>query len=204
MPETTLSIDTLLEQMVAHNASDLHLTVGSQPALRVRGHLERLESFPVLTAEDTRQLLYRIISTEQQKRLELDRQLDLSYSIPGLARFRVNIYSQRESLAGAFRLIPAELKTLEELGLPPSLYELCNKPRGLVLVTGPTGSGKSTTLSALIDEINRTQPSTSSRSRTRSSSSTGTSGASSTSARSARTRRPSPTRCAARSARTPT
>ena len=110
-----------------------------------------------MTADVTRQLLYRIISSEQQKRLEIERQLDLSYSIPGLARFRVNIYSQRESLAGAFRLIPAELKSLEELGLPSTLYELCNKPRGLVLVTGPTGSGKSTTLAALIDEINRTR-----------------------------------------------
>jgi twitching motility protein PilT len=157
MPENTFSIDTLLEQMVAHNASDLHLTVGSHPALRVRGQLERLEGFPVLTADLSRQLLYRIISSEQQKRLEIDRQLDLSYSIPGLARFRVNVYSQRESLAGAFRLIPAELKSLEELGLPTSLYKLCEKPRGLVLVTGPTGSGKSTTLASLIDEINRTK-----------------------------------------------
>jgi twitching motility protein PilT len=157
MSENTFSIDTLLEQMVAHNASDLHLTVGSHPALRVRGQLERLEGFPVLTPEQTRQLLYRIISSEQQKRLEIDRQIDLSYSIPGLARFRVNIYSQRESLAGAFRLIPAELKSLEELGLPSSLYKLCEKPRGLVLVTGPTGSGKSTTLASLIDEINRTK-----------------------------------------------
>jgi twitching motility protein PilT len=155
MPDNLISIDTLLEQMVAHNASDLHIPVGSKPALRVRGHLERLEGLPELSAEDTRQLLYRIISSEQQKRLEIDRQLDLSYSIPGLARFRVNIYSQRESLAGAFRLIPAELKSLEELGLPTTLYDLCEKPRGLVLVTGPTGSGKSTTLAALIDEINR-------------------------------------------------
>jgi twitching motility protein PilT len=155
MPDNPISIDTLLEQMVAHNASDLHITVGSKPALRVRGHLERLEGLPELSADDTRQLLYRIISSEQQKRLEIDRQLDLSYSIPGLARFRVNIYSQRESLAGAFRLIPAELKSLEELGLPTTLYDLCQKPRGLVLVTGPTGSGKSTTLAALIDEINR-------------------------------------------------
>ena len=155
MSDNPISIDTLLEQMVAHNASDLHITVGSKPALRVRGHLERLEGLGELTADDTRQLLYRIISSEQQKRLEIDRQLDLSYSIPGLARFRVNIYSQRESLAGAFRLIPAELKSLEELGLPTNLYDLCEKPRGLVLVTGPTGSGKSTTLAALIDEINR-------------------------------------------------
>ncbi len=157
MPENSFSIDTLLEQMVAHNASDLHITVGSKPALRVRGQLERMEAFPDLSADITRQLLYRIISSEQQKRLEIDRQLDLSYSIPGLARFRVNIYSQRESLAGAFRMIPAELKSLEELGLPTDLYELCRKPRGLVLVTGPTGSGKSTTLAALIDEINRTR-----------------------------------------------
>src|SRR6266550_459331 len=157
MPENTFSIDTLLEQMVAHNASDLHVTVGSKPALRVRGHLERLEAFPDMSADTTRQLLYRIISSEQQKRLEIDRQLDLSYAIPGLARFRVNIYSQRESLAAAFRMIPAELKSLEELGLPTNLYEVCSKPRGLVLVTGPTGSGKSTTLAALIDEINRTR-----------------------------------------------
>jgi twitching motility protein PilT len=156
MPDA-FSIDTLLEQMVAHNASDLHVTVGSHPVLRLRGHLHRMEHFPVLTAEDTRHLLYRITSTEQQKQLELNRQLDMSYSIPGVARFRVNLYSQRESLAGAFRLIPTELKTLEELGMPKSLYGLCGKPRGLVLVTGPTGSGKSTTLSALIDEINRTR-----------------------------------------------
>ncbi|HMJ00742.1 MAG TPA: PilT/PilU family type 4a pilus ATPase, partial [Gaiellaceae bacterium] len=157
MTENSFSIDTLLEQMVAHNASDLHVTVGARPALRVRGQLERLEAFPDMTADTTRQLLYRIISSEQQKRLEIDRQLDLSYSIPGVARFRVNIYSQRESLAAAFRLIPAELKSLEELGLPTNLYDVCRKPRGLVLVTGPTGSGKSTTLAALIDEINRTR-----------------------------------------------
>jgi twitching motility protein PilT len=156
MPDS-YSIDTLLEQMVAHNASDLHITVGSPPVLRLRGHLHRLDQHPRLTADETRQLLYRILSTEQQKQLELNRQIDLSYSIPGVARFRVNIYSQRESLAGAFRLIPTELKTLEDLGVPKSLYELCNRPRGLVLVTGPTGSGKSTTLAALIDEINRTR-----------------------------------------------
>jgi twitching motility protein PilT len=156
MPDS-FSIDTLLEQMVAHNASDLHITVGSPPVLRLRGHLHRLDQLPRLSADDTRQLLYRILSTEQQKLLELNRQIDLSYSMPGVARFRVNIYSQRESLAGAFRLIPTELKTLEELGVPRSLYGLCDKPRGLVLVTGPTGSGKSTTLAALIDEINRTR-----------------------------------------------
>ncbi len=158
MPETALNIDTLLAELVQQNGSDLHVTVGSHPVARVRGELVRLEEYPKLAAEDTLSLLYRIMSTEQQKQLEIKRQLDLSYSIPGLARFRVNVYSQRESLAAAFRLIPMELKTLEELNLASSLHELTRKPRGLVLVTGPTGSGKSTTLAALIDEINRERP----------------------------------------------
>jgi twitching motility protein PilT len=151
------SIDELLENMVERNASDLHVTTGTPPAIRVRGEVERLHGFDALTPEETQQLLYRILSSEQQKLLELNRQLDFSYSIPGLARFRVNVYFQRESIGAAFRLIPTELKTLEELGIPSSLHVLAEKPRGLVLVTGPTGSGKSTTLAALIDEINRTR-----------------------------------------------
>jgi twitching motility protein PilT len=149
------SIDELLERMVEANASDLHVTTGTPPAIRVRGEVERLEGFDPLTGEETQQLLYRILSSEQQKHFELNRQLDFSYSIPGLARFRVNVYFQRESIGAAFRLIPTELKTLEELGIPDSLHVLAEKPRGLVLVTGPTGSGKSTTLAAIIDEINR-------------------------------------------------
>jgi twitching motility protein PilT len=149
------SIDELLEHMVERNASDLHVTTGTPPAIRVRGEVARLEGYDPLTPEDTQQLLYRILSSEQQKQLELKRQLDFSHSIPGLARFRVNVYFQRETIGAAFRLIPAELKTLEELGIPSSLHQLAEKPRGLVLVTGPTGSGKSTTLAALIDEINR-------------------------------------------------
>jgi twitching motility protein PilT len=149
------SIDELLERMVEANASDLHVTTGTPPAIRVRGEVERLEGFDPLHAEQTQQLLYRILSSEQQKHFELNRQLDFSYSIPGLARFRVNVYFQRESIGAAFRLIPTELKTLEELGIPDSLHVLAEKPRGLVLVTGPTGSGKSTTLAAIIDEINR-------------------------------------------------
>src|SRR5213596_4412873 len=149
------SIDELPENMVEANASDLHVTTGTPPAIRVRGEVERLDGFDALTPEETQQLLYRILSSEQQKLLELNRQLDCSYSIPGLARFRVNVYFQRESVGAAFRLIPTELKTLEEFGIPASLHQLAEKPRGIVLVTGPTGSGKSTTLAALIDEINR-------------------------------------------------
>jgi len=148
------SIDDLLVEMVGRNASDLHLSVGTSPAVRVRGELQRLDH-PPLSAEDTQELLYRILSTEQQKRLEIGRQIDLSYAVPGLARFRVNLYFQRDALGGAFRVIPEELKTLQELGLPLSLADLAMKPRGLVLVTGPTGSGKSTTLAAMIDEVNR-------------------------------------------------
>ena len=156
MPQLT-SIDDLLEQMVANGASDLHVTVGSPPAFRVRGHIVRAEDFEPLTADDTRTLLYRILSSEQQKHFELKRQLDFAYSMPGLARFRVNVYYQREAVSAAFRLIPQEIKTLEELSLPPVLHSLATYPRGLVLVTGPTGSGKSTTLAAIIDEINRTR-----------------------------------------------
>src|SRR5256714_5735909 len=149
------SIDDLLEQMVARNASDLHVTTETPPVIRVRGSIERLDGYEPLTSEDTQQLLYRILSSERQKHLEIKRQLDFSHSIPGLARFRVNVYFQKESLAAAFRLIPQELKTLEELGIPAALHELTEKPRGIVLVTGPTGSGKSTTLAAIVDEINR-------------------------------------------------
>jgi twitching motility protein PilT len=156
MPEAAKSIDQLLEQVVAQNASDLHLSVGTPPALRVRGEINRLDYEP-LTADDTQQLLYRILSSEQQKNLELKRQLDFAYAVPGLARFRVNVYFQREAVGAAFRLIPEEIKALEELGLPASLHELAEYPRGIVLVTGPTGSGKSTTLAAVIDEINRTR-----------------------------------------------
>jgi twitching motility protein PilT len=150
-----ISIDDLLEQMVAAGASDLHVSVDSPPVLRVRGHIERVDGYEPLTADDTRTLLYRILSSEQQKHFELQRQLDFAYAMPGLARFRVNVYYQREAVSAAFRLIPQEIKTLEELGLPETLHTLAEKPRGLVLVTGPTGSGKSTTLAAIIDEINR-------------------------------------------------
>ena len=151
------SIDRLLEQMPELDASDLHLTVGSAPAYRVRGAIQPAEGAEKVDADTTRQLLYGILTSEQQKQLELNRQLDFAYALPGVARFRVNVFFQRESLGAAFRLVPQEIKTLEELGLPEVLHTLAEKPRGLVLVTGPTGSGKSTTLAAIVDEINSTR-----------------------------------------------
>ena len=157
MESTHLSIDELLIETVTLGASDLHLTVGSAPVVRVRGHLERLDGYAPLKPVDVREAVYRIMSTEQQKELEIKRNIDLSHSMPGLARFRVNVYFQRRSLGVAFRLIPEQLKTLAELGMPQSLTELAKKPRGLVLVTGPTGSGKSTTLAALVDQVNETR-----------------------------------------------
>src|SRR5215211_7789371 len=157
MVHALLNIDHLLEQTVELKASDLHLSVGTPPAVRVHGHLQRLEGFEPIDADTARTVLYRILSSEQQKHLELERSIDLAYQVPGLARFRVNVYFQRDVLGAAFRLIPQDIKALEELGLPESLHELTTKPRGLVLLTGPTGSGKSTTLAALIDEINRTR-----------------------------------------------
>jgi twitching motility protein PilT len=149
------SIDELLSGMEALHASDLHLSAGSAPVVRVRGAISPMEGRTVLAPQDTQKLLYTIISTEQQKRLEVERQIDISYAIPGVARFRVNIFFQRDALGAVFRLIPHKILTLEELGLPSSLHEMAQRPRGLVLVTGPTGSGKSTTLASLIDEINR-------------------------------------------------
>src|SRR6266849_3437538 len=133
MTQLAFSIDDLLEQMVAHGASDLHITVGTPPAMRVRGHLERLHDHGPLVSEDTQQLLYRVLNSEQQKQLEIKRQLDFAYAVPGVARFRVNVFFQRESLGAAFRVIPHDIRTLEELGLPTSLHEFTTKPRGLVL-----------------------------------------------------------------------
>jgi len=145
--------DVLME-VVSRRASDLHLTVGSPPMVRVRGRLAPLEGYPRLSPTDTREIVYSILSNSQRQRLEENWQLDFAYQIPGHARFRVNAYFQRASVGAAFRLIPFEVVPLEELGLPPAVTEFSRKPRGLVLVTGPTGSGKSTTLASLINEIN--------------------------------------------------
>jgi twitching motility protein PilT len=154
---TEYSIDDLLRRAHELEASDLHVTPGTEPVVRVRGKLQRLDEFEKLTPDVTRELVYRILSTQQQKTLETKRNVDLAYSLPGVARFRVNAFFQRQAIGAAFRMIPSEIKSLEELGLPAQLADLAAKPRGLVLVTGPTGSGKSTTLAAMLDLINRTR-----------------------------------------------
>jgi twitching motility protein PilT len=147
----------LLLDVVARRASDLHLTAGAKPTIRVRGRLVALDDYPVLDTQDTREVVYSILSNDQRQRLETDWQLDFAYTIPGKARFRVNAYFQRAAIGAAFRLIPFEITGIDELGLPPIVHELTKKPRGFVLVTGPTGSGKSTTLAAMIDSINETR-----------------------------------------------
>jgi len=147
----------ILLQVVAQKASDLHITAGSPPMLRVRGSLVALDGMPRLTPTDTREIVYAILSSSQRQRLETDWQIDFAYSIPGHARFRVNAYFQRGTIGAAFRLIPADTVPIERLGLPPVVREFSRKPRGIVLVTGPTGSGKSTTLASLINEINETR-----------------------------------------------
>jgi twitching motility protein PilT len=144
--------DILLETLRV-DASDLHLSVGSPPVIRVRGQLKRLD-YPTLTGQDTREIVYSILSNDQRKRLETDWQVDFSYAIPNQGRFRVNTYIQRGVIGAAFRMIPSKIRTIDELGLPAVLHDFVKKPRGFVLVTGPTGSGKSTSLAALIDEIN--------------------------------------------------
>jgi twitching motility protein PilT len=154
-----MSIDfaALLTEVVERKASDLHIAAGARPTIRIRGQLRALEQYPKLSVSDTREIIYSILGNDQRQRLETDWQLDFAYSIPTLARFRVNAYYQRSAIGAAFRLIPMELRTLEQLGLPPVVHEMARKPRGFVLVTGPTGSGKSTSLAAMIDEINETR-----------------------------------------------
>src|SRR5437588_2317009 len=147
----------LLMEVVSRRASDLHISAGAHPTIRVRGRLTPLENYPKLTATDTREIIYSILTGDQRQRLETHWQLDFAYSIPGHARFRVNAYFQRGALGAAFRLIPFELTSIDDLGLPATVHEFTRRPRGFVLVTGPTGSGKSTTLAAMIDEINTTR-----------------------------------------------
>jgi len=145
----------VLTQVAERSASDLHLTAGFPPAIRDGGMVQAMEGFPTLTAQQTREVMYGILSEDQRKRFETDHQLDFAYAIPNVARFRVNCYLQRGSVSAAFRLVPHGIPALDDLGVPAVLREFTRKPRGFVLVTGPTGSGKSTTLAAMIDLINR-------------------------------------------------
>ncbi|MFC5998171.1 type IV pilus twitching motility protein PilT [Quadrisphaera sp. GCM10027208] len=150
-----LDLSAVLIEMLEMGASDLHLTAGAHPTVRLRGELAPLEHFPKLVPQMTQRVLYAILTQKQREKFEEDLELDFAYSLPGRSRFRVNIYRQRESLGAAFRVIPYEIKPLEELGIPPAVNNFAGLARGMVLVTGPTGSGKSTTLASLIDLANR-------------------------------------------------
>ena len=152
--QVVIPVQQLLDAVLERDASDLHLTAGAAPMLRVHGSLQALEGYPPLDPEQVQQMVYAILTQRQRERLEEDLELDLSYSLPGKARFRVNVYFQRDSVGAAFRLIPFVIRSLEELGAPPQIVEFARLPRGLVLVTGPTGSGKSTTLASMINWIN--------------------------------------------------
>jgi twitching motility protein PilT len=147
------SLQALLKAMTDKGASDLHVTAGSPPRLRIDNELVRLQTDP-LTPVDTKTLCYSVMNDAQKLRFEEDLEIDFSFGIRGMARFRANVYLQQSCVAGAFRIVPYQIIPLEELGLPAVVTELCDRPRGLVLVTGPTGSGKSTTLASMIDRIN--------------------------------------------------
>jgi twitching motility protein PilT len=152
MPEIALS--ELLRKMIEQNGSDLHITTNSPPMVRVHGILRPLE-YAELTPAETKQLSYSVLTDAQKHRFEETLELDFSFGIKGLSRFRANIFNQRGAVGAVFRSIPYEIRSFEELGLPSVIEKLCEKPRGLILCTGPTGSGKSTTLAAMLDKVNR-------------------------------------------------
>jgi twitching motility protein PilT len=149
-------LNDYLFDAIEAGASDLHVTVGLPPMIRVHGKVEPLD-YPPLTPNVTREMIYDILSNDQRQRFESEWELDFAYTLPRTARFRVNVYFQKGSMGAAFRTIPHEIKGLKELGLPKAIEDMTEKPRGLVLVTGPTGSGKSTTLASMIDKINETR-----------------------------------------------
>src|SRR5213592_607235 len=149
----SLSLSGLLKRLMEMSGSDLHITTNSPPQIRVHGHLVPLD-LPQMTPADTKQLAYSVMTDAQKHRFEESLELDFSFGLKGLARFRANVFNQRGATSAVFRLIPFEIKSFNQLGLPAIVSKLCDKPRGLVLVTGPTGSGKSTTLASMIDKIN--------------------------------------------------
>src|SRR3954467_101669 len=147
------SLSDLLKKMVEMGGSDLHITTNTPPQIRLHGHLQPLD-MPPLSAAETKQLAYSVLTDAQKHRFEENLELDFSFGIKGLARFRANVFMQRGAVAAVYRTIPYEIRDFKQLGLPPVVATICDKPRGLVLVTGPTGSGKSTTLAAMLDKIN--------------------------------------------------
>jgi twitching motility protein PilT len=151
----TVNLRALLEEMIEKQASDLHVTAGERPKLRVDGEMTDGSAPEVLTAKDTLQLAYSVLTENQKKRFETEDELDFSFGIQNLARFRGNVFKQRGCVAMVIRMIPFNVRTFQDLGLPPIVAKLAERPRGLILVTGPTGSGKSTTLAAMIDKINK-------------------------------------------------
>jgi len=144
----------LLTIMIERGASDLHITTGTSPQIRLHGKLTPLTQFERLTPQDTQRLAYSVLNEGQKQKFEEDNELDLSFGIQGLARFRCNVYRQRGAVASAIRVIPIKIRSFDELGLPAIVEQLADRPKGLILVTGPTGSGKSTTLAAMVDKIN--------------------------------------------------
>jgi twitching motility protein PilT len=152
-----LDLHSALGYLLESGGSDLHLSVGTPPLLRLHGELRPIPNTPVATPQEIQRVVYAILTQKQRERFEEDLELDFAYAMPGAARFRVNLYRQREAMGAAFRLIPYEIKGLEDLGIPSAVAQMATLPRGMVLVTGPTGSGKSTTLAALVDLANRTR-----------------------------------------------
>src|SRR5687768_12096597 len=150
-----ISLRVLLEEMIERQASDLHVTAGERAKLRIDGAITDSRTDVVLSPKDTLQLAYSVLTENQKKRFEMEDELDFSFGIQNLARFRGNCFKQRGCVSMVIRQIPFHIRTFDELGLPSVVARMAEKPRGLVLVTGPTGSGKSTTLAAMIDKINR-------------------------------------------------
>jgi twitching motility protein PilT len=153
--DVQVPVPELLQALLDTGGSDLHLTAGVPPVVRVHGDLERLEQFPVLSPRALQGMIYAILPQKMREKFEQELELDMSYALPGKARFRVNVYFQRDSVGAAFRLIPYEIKSIQDLALPGVVADLARFQRGFVVVTGPTGSGKSTTLAAMVDVVNK-------------------------------------------------
>ena len=152
--DSQISLPDLLRKMTEAGGSDLHLTTNSAPQVRVHGHLAPIPGYPQLTPADTKRLAYSVLTDAQKHRFEENLELDFSFGLKGMSRFRANLFNQRGAVGAVFRAIPYEIKSFDALGLPSVVSDMCKKPRGLILVTGPTGSGKSTTLASMIDKIN--------------------------------------------------